>query len=462
MNTRQLEKLGVPKDCMRFAIEALQNAAKSGTLKGKPLKNRIKSVVENPEGFVDEPIFGRFARSVIEDREFSRPDPIDYRTWGSQIDSAAHAQMRQACAVPGATGAALMPDAHVGYGLPIGGVLALEGAVVPYAVGVDIACRMKLSVLDMPPETLESKFPAYKDALERGTRFGIGSRHETRQNHPVMDQDWRVARITREKKDLAWSQLGTSGSGNHFVEFGVLALAERDEELNLDAGRYVALMSHSGSRGTGAAVCSTYSNIARSQLPKKYDDLAYLAWLSLDSQAGQEYWAAMNLMGDYAAANHDVLHRLVTRLLGARIVAGVENHHNFAWKEVHGGREVVVHRKGATPAGKGVLGVIPGSMADPAYVVRGLGNEASLNSASHGAGRCMSRRKARDQFQWQTVKRELEAKGVRVLSAGADEVPGVYKNINDVMREQADLVEIVARFEPKIVKMCGDGSKAED
>jgi len=277
-----------------------------------------------------------------------------------------------------------------------------------------------------------------------------------------MDEDWSITRITREKKDLAWSQLGTSGSGNHFVDVGVLHLPARDDGLGLDAGRYVAMMSHSGSRGTGSAVCSTYSGIARSQLPAKYDDLAYLAWLSWDREAGQEYWAAMTLMGDYAAANHDVIHRLVSRLLGARIIAGVENHHNFAWKEIHGGRELIVHRKGATPAGEGVLGVIPGSMASPAFVVRGRGNADSLKSASHGAGRRMSRKQAKDKYNWKAVQKDLEKKGVNVLSAGADEAPGVYKDIEDVMREQSDLVDIVARFDPKIVKMCADGSQAED
>src|SRR6185503_2880812 len=140
--------------------------------------------------------------------------------------------------------------------------------------------------------------------------------------------------------------------------------------------------------------------IARARLPKAYSELGRLAWLSLDSDAGQEYWRAMNLMGDYAAANHDVIHRLVSKLLGARIIAGVENHHNFAWKEEHGGRELIVHRKGATPAGQGVLGVIPGSMATPGFVVRGKGETQSLESASHGAGRVMSRTAAREKFRW--------------------------------------------------------------
>jgi tRNA-splicing ligase RtcB len=143
-------------------------------------------------------------------------------------------------------------------------------------------------------------------------------------------------------------------------------------------------------------------------------------------------------------------------------LAGVENHHNFAWKETHGGRELIVHRKGATPAGEGVPGVIPGSMASPEFVVRGKGNADSLHSASHGAGRRMSRRQAKEKYRWNAVKKDLEKKGVRVLSAGADEAPGVYKNIEDVMREQADLVEAIARFDPRIVKMCDDGSQAED
>ncbi|MFM9114922.1 MAG: RtcB family protein, partial [Planctomycetota bacterium] len=199
------------------------------------------------------------------------------------------------------------------------------------------------------------------------------------------------------------------------------------------------------------------------QLPAKYrEQFGYLAWLSLDSVEGQEYWAAMNLMGEYAAANHDVIHRLVTRLLGARIIGGVENHHNFAWKEKHGGQEVIVHRKGATPAGAGVMGIIPGSMGTPGFVVRGRGNAASLDSASHGAGRRMSRRAAREHYQWRTVRDQLDDQGVRVLSAGADESPGVYKDIHQVMAAQADLVDIVAQFDPKIVKMCDDGSAAED
>jgi tRNA-splicing ligase RtcB len=257
-------------------------------------------------------------------------------------------------------------------------------------------------------------------------------------------------------------QLGTSGSGNHFVEFGVLEVPYRLE--NVPPGIYVALMSHSGSRGTGAAVCKKYSDIAKELHPELAGDelTRNLGWLDLDTDAGREYWAAMNLMGDYAAANHDCIHTALSEYIGLKPLMQIENHHNFAWKETHNGREVIVHRKGATPAGPGVLGVIPGSMGTPAYVVRGLGNEASLHSASHGAGRVMSRKQANKTFNYREEIDKLAARGVHVISAGADEVCGVYKNIDDVMAAQDDLVERVARFSPKIVKMCGSGDRAED
>lgn len=467
MNTRQLLKLGVPQDLLASAQRAVDRAAQGGQRRGKDIRQQVVDVLARPADFAGDPCFASFAGELL--ASYNPAPPVEplvpglkYRTWGTDIDQAAHAQMEQACALPMAVGAALMPDAHVGYGLPIGGVLALEGAVCPYGVGVDIACRMKLSILDMPRETLDDKQGLFCDALERGTRFGVGSVHNPPRDHAVMDEDWHVSRVTREHKDKARKQLGTSGSGNHFVEFGELTLDQPDVELGLEAGTYTALMSHSGSRGVGASVCDTYSSIARRSIPKQYGDVGRLAWLSLVTQEGQDYWAAMNLMGQYAAANHDVIHRLVSKLLGARIIAGVENHHNFAWRETHGGREVIVHRKGATPAGPGVLGVIPGSMADPAFIVRGKGNDESLHSAAHGAGRRMSRTQAKSQYRWGAVQKDLAKKGVKVLSAGADEVPYVYKNIHEVMAAQADLVEIVARFDPRIVKMCGDGSQAED
>lgn len=167
-------------------------------------------------------------------------------------------------------------------------------------------------------------------------------------------------------------------------------------------------------------------------------------------------------MGEYAAANHACIHAHLTRALGAEVLLGLENHHNFAWRERHDGEELIVHRKGATPAGAGVLGVIPGTMATPTYIVRGLGSRASLASAAHGAGRVMSRTQAKRQFRWGDATPVLERAGVQLMSAGLDEVPMVYKDIHEVMRAQADLVEPVATFEPRLVKMAPPGERAED
>ncbi|VAW35067.1 RNA-2',3'-PO4:RNA-5'-OH ligase, partial [hydrothermal vent metagenome] len=261
-----------------------------------------------------------------------------------------------------------------------------------------------------------------------------------------------VTAVTARLRDKAWTQLGTSGSGNHFVEFGVLAIL--NDDLGLPQGEYLALLSHSGSRGAGATVADFYSKLAMKQHPELPKELRHLAWLDLDSDAGREYWAAMQLMGNYAAANHACIHRHVTKALGAKVLLDVENHHNFAWKEVHDGQTVIVHRKGATPAGEGVFGIIPGSMGTPGFVVRGKGNDASLNSAAHGAGRRMSRRQANKSFTWSAVNKYLREQGVTLLSAGLDEVPMVYKDIHEVMAAQADLVTSMARFEPKLVKMA--------
>jgi tRNA-splicing ligase RtcB (3'-phosphate/5'-hydroxy nucleic acid ligase) len=236
---------------------------------------------------------------------------------------------------------------------------------------------------------------------------------------------------------------------------------------DLPPGDYLALLSHSGSRGTGAAVAQHYSKAARDRHPELPQELRHLAWLDLSSEAGAEYWAAMELMGLYAAANHDLIHRHVARALGAGVRLDVENHHNFAWRERHvladgSPRGVIVHRKGATPAGLGVLGIIPGSMAAPGYVVRGKGEPASLRSASHGAGRRMSRTRAKQEYTWVDARRVLEDRGVTLLSAGLDEVPMAYKDIDTVMSAQAGLVDTVARFDPRLVKMAPAGEAPED
>ena len=464
MNTRDLIRLGVPLgEAMRRATDFIAQYVLSGGDKTR-IEEEVKAVMVDPASFASDPIRKDFAKAMVNAPPPPRTEPAKYRQWGEGLESEAVNQMENACLLPVSVAGALMPDAHVGYGLPIGGVLATDNCVIPFAVGVDIACRMKMTVLDIPVRDLEYKQDRLERAIAAETRFGIGAAFKQRRRHDVLDADWTCSPVTQQNKDRAWSQLGTSGSGNHFVEFGLFTAREKIH--GLEPGTYVALLSHSGSRGTGAAVCDYYSKLASKkhlELPK---ELQRLAWLSLDETEGREYWEAMQLMGEYASANHACIHKHVAANLGAEVLLDLENHHNFAWKEKHVidgvEREVVVHRKGATPAGAGVLGIIPGSMATPGFVVRGKGKSESLNSAAHGAGRVMSRTKAMHSFHWKEVNQVLRERKVSLISAGLDEVPMVYKNIHDVMAAQADLVEIVGQFDPRLVKMAPHGERPED
>lgn len=464
MKGKDLIKMGFkPGPSVGVALLLIPKAAEQ--LNPHQIERELKAVLDDPISNAAHPQFAELARVLREQAAaqqtfVERAEPAPYRIWGEGLEAGALDQMRHSVRLPVAVQGALMPDAHVGYGLPIGGVLATENAVIPYAVGVDIACRMKLSVLDIPAADMKRLNDQLVRTLQRETKFGVGAEWKTPVQHDVLDEDWNVTPVTARVFPKARAQLGTSGSGNHFVEFGTLTLDK--PELGLDAGEYLAVLSHSGSRGSGAQVADFYSRLAMDRHPELPPELRRLAWLSMDGAEGQEYFAAMNLMGKYAAANHAIIHRKVSRALGAKVIAGVENHHNFAWKEQHGGKELYVHRKGATPAAAGVLGVIPGSMATPGFVVRGRGSAPSLDSASHGAGRVMSRTAAREKFRWNHIKPMLEERGVQLLSAGIDENPFVYKNIHDVMKAQSDLVEVVARFDPRIVKMADAGERPED
>ena len=465
MKTRELANLGVPRgDAMKVAGAACAAAAEAG-LDKTAIREAIAALVADPGAFAAHPQFAALSAAILgvkaaQQLYVPRAEDAPWRQWGTDLEPSAVDQLRNACKLPVAVAGALMPDAHQGYGLPIGGVLATENAVIPFAVGVDIACRMKLTVLDLPVSALTGQRDRLVNALERETYFGVGAGNHGRRQHAVMDDDWTVTPVTTSLKDRAADQLGTSGSGNHFAEFGTLTLDHDD--LGLKAGVYVALLSHSGSRGTGAGVAEHYSKLAMSKHPELPKELLHLAWLDLDSAEGQEYWLAMELMGRYAAANHELIHRHVAKNLGAAVLLDIENHHNFAWKENHGGREVIVHRKGATPAGTGVLGIIPGSMGTAGYVVRGKGNAQSLLSASHGAGRKMSRTAAKERFTWSDAKKFLAEHNVDLISAGLDEVPMAYKDIETVMAAQADLVQPVARFDPRLVKMAPAGERPED
>lgn len=236
------------------------------------------------------------------------------------------------------------------------------------------------------------------------------------------------------------------------MEFGEIELMENNV-LKLPAGQYLALLSHSGSRGMGAEIAKHYSQVARDVclLPR---EAQHFAWLGLDTDAGQEYWMSMNLAGDFAQACHERIHINLSKALGLKAIGNVNNHHNFAWREeISPNRYAIVHRKGATPAAKGVAGFIPGSMATAGYLVCGKGEVQSLNSASHGAGRAMSRQKAKEQFTQSALKKLLQQQQVTLIGGSVEEIPLAYKDIDRVMPAQESLVEIQGKFMPRIVRM---------
>jgi tRNA-splicing ligase RtcB (3'-phosphate/5'-hydroxy nucleic acid ligase) len=381
----------------------------------------------------------------------------EFAVYGADaIEEGALSQMRTAMKLPITVSGALMPDAHQGYGLPIGGVLATKNAVIPYGVGVDIGCRMCITLYDLPTNLLDEKREEFKKLLVNNTKFGRATFKKPKDDEIFERREFSEIKVVRDLKNRAYEQIGSSGGGNHFVEFGEVEVLTDINEYGVAPGKYLALLSHSGSRGFGANIARHYTNLAMS-ICKLPTEAKHLAWLDLNTEEGQEYWLAMNLAGDYASACHHQIHERMSVGLRETPVAMIENHHNFAWKEKDAfGNEIIVHRKGATPAGKGVLGIIPGSMASPGFIVRGKGLPASINSASHGAGRVMSRTKAKQILKQKVVADHLKQIGVEVLGSGLDEAPMVYKDIHMVMSAQKDLIEVLGSFMPKIVRMCGD------
>jgi tRNA-splicing ligase RtcB len=422
----------------------------------------LKAVLQSPKDYATHETLQPIAEKLLP-KESSEASEISlnhtgvhFNIFGAEnIEQGALHQMYSAAKLPVAVAGALMPDAHHGYGLPIGGVLATENAVIPYGVGVDIGCRMCLSIFDIDVKDLTQREAFFIRELGEATLFGAGAQFQQSPDDEVMDNKlFFEMPLLKGLHTRAWKQLGTSGSGNHFVEFGMIEIDERDNVLNVPAGKYVGLLSHSGSRALGANIANHYTRLAISKrrLPQ---EAKHLAWLTLDEAEGMEYWLAMNLAGDYASACHHVIHNKIAKQLGRKPITMVENHHNFAWKEKIDNNEVIVHRKGATPAGKNVLGIIPGSMTAPGFIVKGKGEEASINSASHGAGRKMSRTQAMANITHNALKDELARHNVKLLGGGLDEAPFAYKDIEVVMQSQKALVDVIGKFMPKIVKMAG-------
>ncbi len=422
----------------------------------------LSSILQSPNQYANEGVLGMIARALLPKTKPGGAEislnlhGIPFSIYGEEgIEQGALHQMYTAAKLPVAVAGSLMPDAHSGYGLPIGGVLATENAIIPYGVGVDIGCRMCLSIFEMDPKELQNREHYFTRELNEATLFGSGSVFDQAADHEVMyRQEFDEIALLKGLQGRAWKQLGSSGSGNHFVEFGMVDIRNKDEVLGMEPGQYLGLLSHSGSRGLGAAIANHFTKIAKEKR-KLPGEASNLAWLKPDEEEGHEYWLAMNLAGDYASACHHIIHQKISRQLGIKPIKMVENHHNFAWKEIWEGKEVIVHRKGATPAGKNVLGIIPGSMTAPGFIVKGKGVEAAVNSASHGAGRRMSRTAALNSVTHNQLNEILARSGVKLLGGGLDEAPFAYKDIHEVMKAQEELVDTVGLFYPKIVKMDG-------
>ncbi len=291
---------------------------------------------------------------------------------------------------------------------------------------------MHLTIFEEPPELIQQQRAALFRDLQAVTVFGVGAIQQRRGiDHEILnEQRWQLSSQTRGLLQKAAQQLGTSGSGNHFAELiiGERLAAVASETIALPQ-RFCGLLTHSGSRGIGYAIANQYMRVAAQETSRHAKVPRMYEWLELDGDAGKEYWLAMQLAGDYAQANHEIIHAGFARRAKLTPLVTVQNHHNFAWLS----GDMVIHRKGATPAEKGVLGIIPGSMASASYLVEGCGVEEALCSAAHGAGRLGSRNAARSRTTLREVQRLLAERDVLIQGLSVDESPLAYKDIERVM-----------------------------
>lgn len=384
---------------------------------------------------------------------------LPYNVFGAEnIEKGAIDQMNNAMRMPVSVAGALSADAHQGYALPIGGIWATDGVICPQAVGVDISCRVRLSVF---PNEFPSRNSLFKEeirkAIKTQTVFGTGIEKKDGLlnvgNEEVLDNDlWSSIPFLKKYKlrDLATKQLGTSGAGNHYLDAGEYSVSGKLPVM--------AIMSHSGSRGVGYKVAKFYHDIA----VKRFNNKKFhgLAWLDMDSDAGREYFSVMQLCGLFAQANHQIIHDRICKFLKLSPVEVYETNHNFCWEEKHiingAEREVMVHRKGAVRAFSGELGIICGSMGTPSFIVSGKSNEDSLCSCSHGSGRTMSRTAAKNAFTQKQMTDFMSNANIELLAGELDECPMAYKDVIGVMDSQKELVDIVGRFDPKMVMMSSE------
>lgn len=456
---KDLSRLGYTDNKARsLAIELVARNCKH--MSPDEITNLLGDIQLHPTTYKKDETWGRLAEvlapthTIISTYEIN-DSPLPYKIYGAEnIDQLAIDQIKLAMRLPVSLSGALMPDGCAGYGLPIGGVLATtDDVVIPYAVGKDIGCRMSLTILDAGADYLEKHHDRAVEALLNNTAFGLDGILPFKQYHTLFDKsEFREITLLKKLREKAIRQLGSSGKGNHFVDICEVELSPNNA-LGLSEGNYLGILSHSGSRGLGAAIADYYTGIAKDtcRLPRQAGPFA---WLSLNNEAGQEYWNCMEIAGEYSAINHECIHQNVAKALRLKPLANVNNHHNFAWRDqLPDGRSAIIHRKGATPAHQGELGIIPGSMASPGFIVSGNGSTKSLFSASHGAGRTMSRLDARNSVSRYALKKYLAEHNVMLIGGTTEEAPMAYKDIYHVMESQKELVNIEGRIIPRIVRM---------
>ncbi len=374
--------------------------------------------------------------------------------WGDPIDPASLAQIRL-CA-RGAAYAALMADHHKGYAVPIGGVVAYQNAISPSGVGYDIACGNKAVRLDIPAAEVRADISRIMDLIWEHIAFGIGRQNDARVDHPLFNDEAWTLKPLAGLKNTARQQLGTVGSGNHYVDIFV------DEQERVWVG------VHFGSRGLGHKTATYFLRAGGARDGMDVEPLV----LPLGTSLGDDYLAAMHLAGRYAYAGRDWVCAEVARLLGAHILEEVHNHHNFAWQEEHFGQTWWVVRKGATPAFPGQRGFVGGSMGDISVILEGIESEeaqTALHSTVHGAGRVMSRTAARGKINRKTgavikpglVTPEMmhawvQRAGVTLRGAGTDESPHAYKRLPEVLAHHAGSIRILHTLTPIGVAMAGE------
>ena len=459
---KELKRLGYTDDIARSMVTEIV-AKHCKHMSEEEIIATLQDLQKHPESYKDDNVWRKVAEVLSPSKaEVStyelRATSLPFTIYGAEnIDQLAKSQMEMAMRLPITVSGALMPDGCAGYGLPIGGVLATtDDVVIPYAVGKDIGCRMSLTILDAEADFLEKHQDRAVEALINNTAFGLDGIVPYKQYHPLFDRsEFKDIPILKKLRDKAVRQLGSSGKGNHFVDICEVELPQTNA-LKLPDGNYIGILSHSGSRGLGAAIADYYTTIAKEtcKLPRQAGPFA---WLSLNTEAGQEYWICMEIAGEYSAINHEFIHFNVAKALRLKPIGNVSNHHNFAWRErLPDGREIIIHRKGATPAHLGELGIIPGSMATLGYIVSGKGNAESLFSASHGAGRTMSRLDARNSISRYALKKYLAENDVTLIGGTPEEAPQAYKDINKVIESQKELVNIEGMIIPRIVRMSED------